>query len=339
MKKIISILLSISIVACLFSACSKADNQTPVEPENFRVTAYIVADTVQDLSNFDAGHLDEVTDIIYISAVDFDINGNIIIKDNFEKGYQNIKKLIADKDINFYCNIIGPAAVDEHDDWYDTMADQAEQHNLAFESGNLEGNILEFLRTHEFDGTFFDYEYAIKNKYWKVYNEFIVSLRETLGDDYKIGMALSGWDLGQDKAARDATDFIELMTYGIWDDNDIHSSMDNVIKDIKLAKKAGYDMSKVDLGLPFFARPTDHSAVWYDYKDYYDKIDDKGLGEDTEKGLTYSFNTYDVIKEKTAYAMEQGCGGVMIWHYSCDAQTGNPKSLFKAINEVKNSKM
>lgn len=337
MKKIISVLLSLSIVMCLFSACSKTAEQTPVEPKDFRVTAYVTAQSVEDMNSFEARHMDEVTDIIYIGASDFDEYGNIVVKDNFETGLNNIKSAIGDRDINLYCSITGPPAVDEHDDWYDTMADQAEHHNVAFKSGNLEGNILEFLKTFDLDGIFFDYEYAIKGKYWKVFNKFIVSLRETLGDDYKIGMALAGWDLGQNKKAREATDFIELMIYDQWDEDGKHAGMGVFEEYIKLALKAGYDLSKVDAGLAFYARPTDHGGYWFDYKDYVDKIDDNGYVDVTQDGvsMTASFNTYDDIKEKTAYAMEHGCGGVMIWHYACDVDYGNEKSLFKAINDAK----
>lgn len=342
MKRILAVLLSVSIIACVFGACSKTE-QTPVDAKDFRVTAYVTAESIQDLKTFDAGHIDEVTDIIYIGASDFDLEGNIIIKDTFENGLNNIKKLIENKDINLYCSITGPPAVESHDDWYDQMADQAEQHNIAFKTGNLEDNILKFLQDYGFDGIFFDYEYAIKGKYWKVFNDFIVSLRETLdfgGVNYKIGMALAGWDLGQSKKAREATDLIELMIYDQWDEDGKHAGMGVFEEYIDLAKKAGYDMSKVDAGLAFYARPTDHGGYWFDYKDYYDKIDENGYVDVTQDdvNMTASFNTVADIKEKTAYAMEHGCGGVMIWHYACDAEYGNEKSLFKAINEVKNQK-
>lgn len=335
MKKIISTLLSIAIIATAFAACSKQSEQTPVEPKDFRVTAYLTADSIQDMESFYAGHIDEVTDIIYIGGSDFDIDGNIVLKDTFQPALDNIRTMIGDRDVNLYCSITGPGAEGEFDDWYDQMADQAEHHKVAFESGVLEENIKRFLDEYDFDGIFFDYEYCIKNKYWKDYNRFIVSLRKTLGDDYRIGMALSGWDLKQDKAARDATDFVELMSYDLWDDDGTHSSMELAKNDIELARKAGYDLSKIDLGLPFYARPTTHDGYWYAYKDYYEDLDDKGLYDDEETGLTFSFNTFDVIKQKTTYAIENGCGGVMIWCWSYDTDYGNEKSLFKAIDDAK----
>ena len=67
----------------------------------------------------------------------------------------------------------------------------------------------------------------------------------------------------------------------------------------------------------------------------YDKMSDDGLYQDAETGLTFSFNTYDVIKEKTQYALENGLGGMMIWHYACDVPADNENSLFGAIDSAK----
>lgn len=335
MKRALAIFLTIVSLVTLLSACS-GNKGEPVDAKGFRVTAYVTSNSVENLDSFETGHISEVTDIIFIGASDFNESGEIIKKDNFDTCVENLRKVIGDNDVNLYCSITGPGSTSDSDDWYEQMASQAEHHKVAFESGNLESNILSFLDEYGFDGIFFDYEYCIKKKYWKDYNRFIVSLNDTLGDKYKIGMALSGWDLGQDKAAREATDFVELMSYDLWDDDGTHASMELAKKDIKLAKKAGYDLSKIDLGLPFYARPTDHGGYWYDYYGWYDKLDEKGFVDDAETGLTFSFNTYDVVRDKTAYAMEQGCGGVMIWHWACDTEYGNEKSLFKAINEAKN---
>lgn len=51
------------------------------------------------------------------------------------------------------------------------------------------------------------------------------------------------------------------------------------------------------MGLPFYARPTDKSRVWYDYGDDYDKLDREGDYVCPETSLTFSFNTEDVISK------------------------------------------
>ncbi len=335
MKKFLCAFLSVLMCVCVFSSCSKKADSTPVKPENFRITAYVVADTCKDLKAFEGAHINEVTDIILFGVAEFDEQGNVNLSEDFDLCLKNLKTVIGDRDKNLYLNILGPKNQSDSDDWYDQMADQAQRYSNAFESGKLENNIKTVLEKNGFDGLFFDYEYPIKNKYWKTYNKFIVSLDNVLGDDYKIGMALADWDLKQSKQARDATDFIEIMSYDNWDDDGNHSTVELAKESVKKFVNAGYDKAKLDLGVPFYARPTTQEAYWYDYKSYYKDLDENGLYKDSETGLTFSFNTYDVIKEKTDYAIEEGLGGMMVWHWACDAEYGNDKSLFAAIQQSK----
>ncbi|MFR5877090.1 MAG: glycosyl hydrolase family 18 protein [Eubacterium sp.] len=338
MKKLISVILCISLFTALFSACS-ATEATPVKPEDFRITAYIIGDTVMSLTDGEAAHINEVTDVILFGKSNFDESGKVVLSEDFDEVYNKIKNIIGNNDSRLYINLLGPDSQSDSEDWYDQMADKAERHTAAFESGVLENNIKSILDKYNFDGVFFDYEYPIKNKYWKPYNEFIVSLDNVLGDKYKIGMALASWDLGQNKAAREATDLVEVMAYDEWDDNGNHATVDIAKDDIKKFVKAGYDKARLDLGVPFYARPTSQEAYWYSYKDYNTAIDENGLYKDAETGLTFSFNTYDVIKEKTDYALNEGLGGMMIWHWACDTEYNSADSLFNAMNTAKSEKL
>ena len=80
----------------------------------------------------------------------------------------------------------------------------------------------------------------------------------------------------------------------------------------------GLPPEKVNFGLPFYARPTDHGAYWYSYNGYYDKLDENGFYYDEAIEKSFWFNTPDVIAEKTQFAIDEGYGGLMIWHYTCD---------------------
>jgi len=341
--KVIALILCLCMVIPIFSSCSNASSEeSAVAPEDFRVTAYIVANSCKDINTFDSSHFDQMTDIILFGVATFDEEGNISLTEDFETCLNNIKSFMkTDGTQRLYLNLLGPGSQTDSEDWNDQMEDQAQRHSNAFESGNLENNIKSTLAEYEFDGVFFDYEFPIKNKNWKVYNKFIVSLDSVLGDDYKIGVTVVDWDAKQSKEAREATDLVELMSYDNWDDNGNHSTLELAQHDVKKILKKGYDKSKIDLGIPFYARPTTKEAYWYDYKSYYDKFDENGLYEDKdETKLVFSFNDYDLVKEKTDYALETGLGGVMLWHYACDLPAENEKSLFNAmeqsIEEAKN---
>lgn len=333
--KIISVILCAAAVMSLFSACAKKEQVTPVDKNDFRTTAYIVADRCTDAQQLDTSNFSRVTDFILFGAVTFDESGNLTVNELFEPAYNNIRAAMQE-DQHLYINLLGPASQSDSEDWYDQMADLAQRHTNAFESGVLEQNIKELLDKYGFDGVYFDYEYPIKKKYWKPYNSFIVSLDETLGDEYKIGMALADWDAKQTKEAMQATDFVEIMSYDIWDESGNHATVEMAEECVEKFIKKGYERSKLGFGLPFYARPTTHDAYWYDFRSYADAIDENGLFTDSgETGLTFSFNTPAVIKEKTEWAIENGLGGMMVWHYSCDAPASSDKSLFGAIEQAK----
>ncbi len=339
-KKITAVMFSIVTVICSFFGCSNSGSSTPVAPEDFRVTAYVTQEAISNLDTFSSGHIDEVTDVILFGVVTFDEKGKISLAENFDTCYNNIKTVMQGKENKrLFINMLGPESQSDSEDWYEQMADKAERHSGAFESEGFCEEILKLLDKYDFDGVFFDYEFPIKNKYWKTYNKFIVKLDEVLGDDYKIGMALASWDAKQNKKAREATDLVCIMSYDLWDDNGNHATMDIAKDDVDKFVKKGYDKSKLDLGLPFYARPTTQDAYWYDYGSYYDKMDASGLYKDSETGLTFSFNTYDLIKEKTTYALDSGLGGVMVWCWNYDTDYGNEKSLFKAVSEAKNARI
>ncbi len=123
-----------------------------------------------------------------------------------------------------------------------------------------------------------------------------------------------------------------LMCYDVWDyQTHAHSSYRNAKDLTQNMLNLGYQPEQLELGLPFYARPTTEEGIWYNYLDYYDKIDPIGLYEDTENGVTASFNTPDLICAKTRFAVKQGLGGVFVWHYACDVPADNRASLFNAI--------
>ena len=335
LAKILSVVLSIVMTVCIFSSCSKKAESTPVKIEDFRVTTYILADVLRNPETLDKTHFEQITDIILFGCANFDEEGNLVLDKDFDTVYENLKTAIqSTREKRVYLNVLGPKSQSDSDDWNEQMKDQAERHTIAFESGNLEESIKNVLQKYNFKGVFFDYEFPIKNKFWKSYSEFLLSLNETFKDDYDIGLAVAGWDFKLSDRAKSVVDRVELMSYDLWDDDKNHATYEIAEDDIKKMEKSGIDMSKVDLGMPFYARPTDKGAYWYDYKNYYDKIDENGLYDDAETGLTFSFNTPELINKKTKLAIDKGLGGIMVWHHSCDVPADNDKSLYNAVEDA-----
>ena len=151
------------------------------------------------------------------------------------------------------------------------MEQQSIEHNKAFASGVLEENIKKVIEHYDFDGVHFDYEYPIKLKHWNCFSDFLISLDKAMPDKL-IGIAVCEWNPNIKTKAIEAVDYFELMMYDIYDEADgKHSSFEKATELSHEATMKGIPPEKMHFGLPFYARPTDHDAYWYDYKGYYDK--------------------------------------------------------------------
>ena len=303
--------------------------------DNLRVTAYIVADNAAMMEAVDESHLSALTDIILIGALArFDRDGSVLLCADFGQIVAAAKEKIGALPIRLHLNVLGPGWL-TGETFEEQMYSQGEEHKKAFASGVLENNLLAVLEEYGLDGVFFDYEFPVAQEHKEAFGAFLVSLKRTLGDAYVLGAAESSWCAGLPKAAIRALDMVEVMCYDLWDADGTHCSLglsQNVMKDML---KHGYKRAQLDMGVPFYARPTTQEAYWYDYAAYYDKIDENGLATDESTGLTASFNTPAVVEAKTEWVIRQGFGGVMVWHYRCDVPADNEASLFNAVLRAK----
>lgn len=310
--------------------------------DDFRVTAYIIADNIQDKSALDSKSFDTITDVILFSCVKFDEDGNLNYDDSetvsgrkkLKTALANLKSVIGERDVNIYINILGPDADSGISDWNSQMKNKAQKHTKAFSNPELAVEISDLVNEYSLDGVFFDYEYPIKNKYWDAFSGFIIELNGELGGK-KIGLAMADWDIGISKDAAEVVDMVEMMEYDLFDDNGDHSSFATAESGIDSFVKAGFDKEKLDLGIPFYGRPTDKDAVWYNYNEYSEK-----LGKYTNKlhidsdGKDAYFNSYSLVYNKTSLAVDEQIGGVMVWHYNCDDFKNDDLSLFAAISSA-----
>ncbi len=331
-KKMIAVLLCLCTMLCVFCGCSSAPAAKNTNTE-FEVVSYGVASNIQSPDSLHAEDFDVITTAILFGCATFDTQGEVHVDTaQLETALANLRTAIGERDVKITLNLLGPGP-SEYTDWNDQMEQLALLHNEAFKSGNLEENILSVLEQYDFDGVHFDYEYPISKKAWKVFNKFLVSLRKVL-TQHTIGVAVSTWDVGLNKKAVAAVDSIELMLYDHYDDNGRHSTYETAVGAAEAFKEKKIPLSKVHFGLPFYARPTDSDAYWYGYNGYYDKLDDNGFYYDADIDKQFWFNTPDVIAGKTQYALDNGFGGVMIWHYSCDLPSSDTASLLGAIGKT-----
>ena len=303
---------------------------------DFRVTAYVCLEADPNNFKFDVTHIPHVTDLIFIgSTARFDTEGNVTVEDSALACIDKARAAIGDSPIRLHINLNGPSSSAPADTWEEQMDNVAKEWRKAFAGNTLEKNIKKTLETYDLDGVFFDWEYPIMETHKKWFGDFLIDLDAVLGDDYVIGCALADWCSNFAQEAIDVMDMVELMSYDLWDENGLHATTELAKKHVQNLLAQGYSSAQIDLGIPFYARPTTGEAFWYGYNGFHDKLDEDGLYHEENTGLKHSFNTPAVVYEKTEWCIENNVGGVMAWHYACDVPGDGEYSLFAAIQRAK----
>ena len=304
--------------------------------DDFKVTTYIRGDAIMYWGGeLYAEDFDIITDAIIFECATFNNKGEVEYdEEKMETVLAKVRDAIGGRDIHLTLNFIGPRGESDSDVYEEQMEAQSNEHNKAFESGVLEDNIIAVLDKYDFDGVHFDYEYPLSTKAWHHYNKFLVSLDKKLGDDYTLGVAGNAWNIRFTNAAVEAIDTFELMTYDYIDEQGRHATYENTLEQIQQVGLRGLPLYKVNVGIPFYSRPTDMSAYWYGYNGCYEEMTQDGWYHCNETDKDFWFNTPAVVSQKTDYCIRNGFGGVMIWHYNCDLPSSHEGSLLRSIGKT-----
>lgn len=118
-------------------------------------------------------------------------------------------------------------------------------------------------------------------------------------------------------------DLLHAMTYD--QSGKQHSPMKLAEDAITNARKAGLDLGKVTLGLPFYGRD-DKNGDWVTYEDIIGKperftpTDTGNTVFDSQDNRRVGFNSVRMIEDKVKLAIAKGLGGVMIWESGQDCR-------------------
>lgn len=304
--------------------------------ESFKVTSYYVVRGNEDTVHLDEGHYKTTTDLIVFSAATFDENGSISFtdKDKVSLYMDRVRKI--NPDIKIHLNILGPDANGET--WDEQMINKGELHIKAMKENRdtLINNIVSILNELNFDGIYFDWEYPTTVDMKYEFSVFLIQLDKALGDK-ELGSAFSAWCCKLSKKAIKALDNVTVMSYDIFDRYGYHASFSSSYDAVKEFLNAGYDKSQLQLGLAFYARPLDAGGYWFEYSTYAEKLGKYTNTLDVEyNGQIFPsyFNSPQIIRDKTAYAVAADLAGVMIWNLGCDLPFDHELSLYKAIAEA-----
>lgn len=310
--------------------------------QDLRVTAYAVVDSITPETDFSM--LDGVTDIIFFGMAYLTEEGEIIFKADdehevdvcvYEEKLNILKNAIGDRNINIVVDIHVPYGDDN------SMIDSMMTEHLD----NTVANIKAFVDKYGFSGYDIDYEYPSSDEEWTHYNDFLRELDQAMPDKI-ISIATASWALPFDADVLELIDRVELMLYDGFDGHGYHSTFPYTANGVQQLLDTGMPKSKIDIGVPFYSRPTNEIAFWGNYTDYPEQIGrynnlvyDNTL-DHSVLPLTAPqyFNSPQMIADKTAFAIDAGLGGIMIWHMTCDMPYDSESSLTRAINETKAEK-
>jgi hypothetical protein len=314
--------------------------------DDFKVTAYISVGhlydalmdgelTENEINNlFGTEYYDLYTDVFFIFDIRWDEFGEITYdkgKEKFSRTIQLFQDMIGERDVNIFVTILNP-----HDNEIvlDTITNKRE---------TLIQNIIAFSVEHNLDGVDFDWEFPFTDEEYDAYNSFLQELKPRLQKeikpDFQLSLALATWALKYEQETIDIIDQVQVMGYDILDQDGQHSSFYGAaVQPVQYLLDQGFHKEQLNIGVPFYGTYIEGRMEQYLYKsldshdfnqNYYN-IEDVGV---------VSFNSPQMLKDKTAYALHNGYGGVMVFSLYCDLEMDNDLSLSNAINNILKERM
>lgn len=340
---------------------------------DFRVFNYYSAGDMQYMSHEDLlkdlSH-DTITDVILISFAFWAEDGSVV--------YADAPKDSGMTGEEYYNASLDKmrAAVDEYaatsgrkvNICIDFYPKDVSKHGLPANETALVQSIKQLIADDDrVDGIDIDWEYPTSAYEWKVYGDMLVEARKMLdasGKDKYISLALSAGSVTLTQEHIDAVDFVQMMAYDRFDivDGNHSSFRSGAYSSMRYFVNIGFKPSQLVLGIPLYGRPTSWDTVWTNYgygdtvystqsKDpytywdniqwlYYDGTNLDGSIKYDNEFMQVWVNGAALVADKTAYVIEQGFAGVMLWRestdYAWDAVDGNgmPLSALRSIYDT-----
>lgn len=316
---------------------------------DFRVNAYIVSDLDSNTGKTAvqskcedadyAGWFTTLTDVTIIGNFSLNADGTITYgtgKENLKKDVEIIKTM--NPNVKVHVTVMTSLVVN------DFKGNNKAIVNLTKNNENFKKameNIREGVEYCGLDGVDYDWEFPQTSWEWDAYNKLILGTKRAI-NGREIAVALWPYRINLSKEAMAAIDTINLMAYDQFDKrNGVHSSIYEMGLDVlETVLDVGFTKKQVRLGIPFYGRTADGYAIWPNYNEKYgewinaDK-DYTYVNADNETITSTNYlNGYAMVRDKTALAIAQDLGGIMIFRSECDIGFTNQYSLHKAVQEA-----
>lgn len=297
------------------------------ELKSFRISDYVVTPQLANGEIFDEAssnylspeYCDVVNQIHVIASAKWNDEGELIIPDGLtgeelKNSVQKLRDYYGDKKVEIFATVFFNACNPD--------IVMTEKKDIVIK------NTVDFLLEYGFDGVSYDWEYPNKQQ-WAMFSEHLVNLKDELSKhNLKVSCAVCPWNFYMSKQAIESLDQIEIMAYDLFDNNGNHSSFSSgAVQPVQYFLKKGFKPEQINLGLPFYARPYDGGGIWINYDDPAYTPTDKF--QNLSNGMWFSGT--QMTMDKTAYAIDNNIGGMMIFTATEDIPYNEDNSLLKAI--------
>ena len=320
---------------------------------------------------------DVVTDLIFINFADWSQEGEVIevAGDDADES----TSLLAEA-LDFVRDLAGDRTVNACVDFWPVKdSNGTALHGLPEHTDTLVSNLAAFADKYDLAGLDFDWEYPPTPDEWFCYGELLRLLKERVGDSVYVSVALSSFNVRFTDEQIDAIDFVQIMGYDRFDpDGNNASFRSGAYLPMRYFVNLGFEPSQLIAGMPVYGRPDNETVafpinglgIWTDYchnggqvtsspSEYddnnvlikegsaYTYWDNVQYLQYTENNVTYNnMKVYvtggAMAADKTAYAIEQGFAGVMLFRNLEDFPMDDPgadgdgmsRSIVKAIGET-----
>ncbi len=318
--KILFVILALLAVA----ACKKTETEIP-EPENdpeLFVAGYLPWYGMDDYQPETLTNIDRV----YYFSVAPDANGDYMMEDRHIQNIQQINSVISGSDTEHFLVIGG---------WYESltifpMAADAQKTEAYTDS------IVQFCLEYGLDGIDLDWEAYPTSVPVADYWNLVETLSDKLHDEqlkFTVAVAPSHADLAAQ--FKQKADQINLMSYGVLDEQGNQVPMDMLQQWLTDFEVAGVPRSKLIVGVPFYAKrkydPADQSARSITYVSI---VAQSQPDYNDNKFGKYAYNGRGIMQTKTKFLRKGDYYGIMAWELSQDCDFNSDFSLLKTIVET-----
>lgn len=298
--------------------------------KTFRVTSYLISSHTPEtwISEY-VKNIDYITELELIGAFMVDEKGAIVGKPTVKKSefgevkaYLNVNKfheLIGNRDIKKWISIT-PDIIH--------LSSNTEVRNAFF------ANIVTFLEVNNFDGIGIDWEYPNGQAEWNIYSAFLIELNSYLEPKgFSISLAVAGWGVNLSKKAIDIVEHFNIMSYDRFnfDYNKRHETYQLSRADASFLTGRGIPIHKLNYGIGLYSRGID-GVSWG--PSYRGMVEVHNIGRENNLINGFYHCGINMCRDKTALAINQGAGGIMVFSLTYDLPATNSMAAIKNIRNV-----